>query len=332
MRKIIAVLYRDILNGLRDWLILYLAIAPLLIALIFRLVVPGVSDTNLNLVMKHGEDQQLVSYLDDFAKIEYVDSLEDIEERVLRMDDVFGVMTVDEKVEVITQGNERREMIDALKLLINRHCHSDVEVPINIMISDVGWGESPLKIEGANILILFTSVFGGMLILLNMVDEKMSNTLSSINVSTISRFEFVVGKSILGFILPIVGSIGALLILEFETINIAHLVITLLSIGLTSVVIGFAIGVYNDEPIAAIASMKGVFIPLILSVAGAIYLSDQLQVLLFWSPFYWAYQNINAILLNESSTYLIFRNSFNIFIISLAVFAILRKRIIRGFD
>ncbi len=331
MRKILTIFSRDIKSGIRDWLILYLIIAPIMIAFILSLVIPGVSDTNLNIVMTK-QNNSINEYLNDFANIEYVDSLEKINERVLKMDDVFGLVPSGDSYKIIAQGNENASMTEALQYIIVNHLNKETSIPISVEISDIGWRESPIKLEATSILLLFTSVFGGMLIMLNLVEEKMSNTLNSINVTTVSRLEFVIGKSLLGFIVPIIGSIGAVIILHYTQINYLHLIVTMLALGLTSVVIGFAIGVYNNEPIAAIASMKGVFMPLILSVAGAMFLSDKLQFLLFWSPFYWAYKNIKDLLLYQASLGQIMINNIFILVISCSVFIILRKRISKGFN
>lgn len=46
--------------------------------------------------------------------------------------------------------------------------------------------------------------------------------------------------------------------------------------------------------------MKMLFIPMLGSVFGGMLIADKWQFLLFWSPFYWAYKSMDAMLLNQA--------------------------------
>ena len=91
----------------------------------------------------------------------------------------------------------------------------------------------------------------------------MSNTISAINVSTVTRPEFVIGKGMTGFLIPIIGAFGVMFIMGFEGINYAMFTILLACISLISLIIGFSVGVVNTEPISAVASMKTTFVPVL---------------------------------------------------------------------
>ncbi|MFP4456879.1 MAG: ABC transporter permease [Clostridia bacterium] len=332
MKKILAVFLRDLRSGTRDFIVVLLIVMPFLMALALRIFAPSVGDTNLNLVVYQNESKEVVEFLSLYSNVEKVEKNEQFEERILRKDDVFGVEYDNGKFIITTQGNEIYDMKEALGLLVSRYGNEEVDIPINVEFSDIGWKESPLKLEGANLLIIFNTIFGGMLILLNMVEEKMSNTLNSVSVSSISRVEYLIGKGLLGFIIPIIASIGAVSILDFGTINYPMFILSLISISLISLILGFAIGIHNDEPIAAIASMKIVFVPVFASIFGAMFLSAAWQRVLYWSPFYWAYLSIKAILENEATWSLVLRNSSIIIAITALVFLLLRKRIAKGFS
>jgi ABC-2 type transport system permease protein len=283
--------------------------------------------------MLDNADSKLVDTLSERATILLVDSQEALEERILRLDDVYGVIEQsDGTYNIINQGNEAMPMNDTLRYMINAYSGQSVTLPFEVAFSDIGWMMSPLKLEGGSLLIIFTTVFGGMLILLNLVEEKMSNTLSAINVSPISRTQFVVGKGLLGFMIPIFGGFGSALILGFTEIDFLMYFVSVVSISLISIIIGFSIGVVNNEPISAIASMKIVFVPILASIFGAMFLSDQWQFVLYWSPFYWAYNSIHAILLDEATWGQVLRNSGLIILLTGLVFLGLRKRIQNGLN
>lgn len=330
MRKFLAVISRDIKSGTRDWLIIYLSVAALLIALILKALIPGVNNSALNVVFVENTDADLVAHVKSHATVGMVSDEAALRERIMRMDDVLGVLVDGEHYKIIKQGNEVMPMEETLKFVLNTYRGQAIDLPLQVTFSDIGWEISPLKLEGASLLIIFTTVFGGMLIVLNLVEEKMSNTLSAINVSPISRSVFILGKGALGFAIPIIGSIGSVLILGFSGINYGMFVLSVISIALISIIIGFSIGVVNNEPISAIASMKMVFLPVLASIFGAMFLADKWHFILYWSPFYWAYDSIHAILLNEATWLQIFVNSGIIIGLTGLVFLALRKRIAHG--
>ena len=332
MRKILAIILRDIKSGTRDWMIIYLSLASILIALVLRALIPSVSESTLNVVMLDDSPSAFTSYISDKANVSMVSDLEALEERVLRMDDVLGVVAQGENFEIVKQGNEVIPMEEPLRIILNAYGKTDTQLPLEIKFSDIGWRMSPIKLEGGILLIIFTTVFGGMLILLNLVEEKMSNTLSAINVTPLYRSQFIVGKGLLGFFIPIFGSLCAALILGFGGINIPMFLVSVVAIALISIIIGFSIGVMNDEPISAIASMKLVFFPIMASVFGAIFLPDKWLPILYWSPYYWAYDSIHAILLQEAVWSQILFNAGMILVLTSLVFAALYKRIQRGLN
>lgn len=332
MKKILAIIGRDIKSGLRDWLIVYLCIAALLMAFVLRLFIPTASGSPLHLVVLNETSDDLTHYLKTFAQVTEVKDLDTLNERILRIDDVIGVVELNDTFEIIVQGNETLPLEEVLKKMLNAfYLNLDpIDLPVDISFSDVGWEMSPLKLEGGALLMVFTTVFGGMLIVLNLVEEKMSNTLSAINVTPLFRWQFVIGKGFLGFLLPIFASVSAALILGFSDIHFPMFLLTILSTAFISLIIGFSIGVMNDDPISAMASMKIIFLPIFASVFGAMFLSDAWHVILYWSPYYWSYQSIHLILLNEGTWNEILLHSGIILIITAFVFLLLRPKIKRG--
>lgn len=327
MRRILNIVRRDIKSGTRDWLVIYLAAAPILLALLLKVLIPSVGDSTLNVAVYEDTPPAMISYLKTYAKVTEVD---DLEERVLRMDDVFGLAVDDGKVEIVTQGNEMEGTVELLKTIIGRYNQSAIDLPVQVEFTDIGWVMSPIKLEGANLLIIFNTILGGMLILLNLVEEKMSNTISAINVTPTKRKEFIVGKGLLGFLVTLYGCAAVVIILGFEGINYAMLIVSVFAISFIGAIIGFSIGVTSNEPISAIASMKTVFIPVLASIFGAIYLPAKWMFILYWSPFFWAYDVIKDILLVQATWGQVLMNSGIILVITALVFVGLRKRIVNG--
>lgn len=332
MKNILNILGHDIKSGLRDFMIIFVLIMPLIIAVILNMLTSSISQSTLNVGVDPSIGTEASTYLEKYAKVEHFDNENELRERVSAMDDIYGVIGTEGGYTVIRQGNEKAEMHELLELLLDSMVNEDIEVPLKLTISDIGWKLSPVKQYGGSLLAVFATVMGGMVIMMGLVEEKQENTLSAMNVTPMERWEYVAGKSLLGFILPILHCIGILYILDYGKIDYLQASVIILCIALTSVIIGFVIGVNNDNVIGAISSMKVTFIPLLASVFGAIYLSDKLQFLLYWSPFYWAFIALDAIILQQATWAGIALSSAMILIISLVVFLLLSKKIRRGLN
>lgn len=330
IRRILAITLRDVKSGTRDFLIIYVTIAPFLLALVLKALVPNVGATTIKIAVDNTIDQPMVDYLKDYAQVEVLYDTNEIEKRILKTDDIFGLQKKDEKYKIIQQGNEKQGGLEIVEFIVNDYENKGINLPIDVKISDMGWKLSPLKQQGSNLLIIFISLFGGMIILLNLVEEKMDNTISAMNVSAVSKVEYIIGKGLLGFIIPLIGTFGSIFILGFEGINYGMIAMISLNISLISIIIGFSVGVVNNEPISAISSMKMIFLPVLASVFGGMFLAEKWHFLLYWSPFYWAYRALDAIILNQATWGLVLQSSGIIILITALVFAALSKRIRQG--
>lgn len=171
--------------------------------------------------------------------------------------------------------------------ILYMHLNTDErDLPLEIRFDSIGWSISPLAQYGAISLIIMTTILGGMMIAFNIVEEKQSGTISAVNVSPAGKFEFVAGKSILGFIIPVIQSMGVMLIFKFTGVNLLMLAVIVFCSALVGVILGFVIGIIANDQISAVSSMKLTFLPVTASILGAILLSSKWLPVLYWSPFY----------------------------------------------
>jgi ABC-2 type transport system permease protein len=332
LKRIFAIVSKDIKSGMRSNIMIYIAVAPFLLALALKALIPGAGSATIKVAVPESTDAALIDHLDNYGMVEIIKESGDLEKRILKTDDIFGLISENGEYTIIQQGNESEGTLDTLKYIVSTYENQDVKLPADVVISDIGWGLSPLKLQGAIMLIVFGTVFGGMLIVLSIVEEKMSNTLSAINVSTVSRTEFVVGKGLTGFLVPIAGAYATLLILGFEGIDYGMLTLLILCTAMISIIIGFGIGVVNTEPIGAIAGMKSIFVPVFGSLFGAMFLSSKWQFILYWSPFYWAYKGMDAIILQTATWGQMLLYCGIILFLTAIVFLLLSKRIKQGLN
>ncbi len=265
--------------------------------------------------------------------MELLDSVEDIEERVIKRDNIIGVLH-DNRGEyfILNQGNEPDYVIDYVKNLITFD-HYEIGIEDSMAeIVDYGRDIPPLKKLMVNVAIIFTSVLGGMIIALNIVEEKTDNTISAIHLSPVSRLGFIAGKSLIGVFIPVVGTFLLLLITGFRDINYFHAFLMVTTTCIISILVGFIEGINNDDVMTAAGNMKMLFLPLFGSIAGAELLGDKWQPLFYWVPFYWSYKGNNLVLSNSGSWLDIIKYSGIVLGISVFVFLALAPRIRKGLE
>ena len=124
--------------------------------------------------------------------------------------------------------------------------------------------------------------------------------------------------------------LGILLILNYGPIDYVKAAVVILALALTSVIVGFAIGIRTDNVIGAISGMKMMFVPILASVFGAIYLKESLHFLLYWSPFYWAFRAMDRIILQTATWQAVLLPTGIILLISTVVMLLMAKRIRQG--
>ena len=331
-RRIWTIFKRDLKVNSKDFISLYIMVIPILYAVLINLFSPRINDTTINLALIEGENQDQVEYFQQFAKVELFENEEEIKERVERRDAMIGIIPENGDYYIMTQGDEVEGMVEYAKLL-----NSFYELGINIEDSNselIEFGRTvpPLKKTLVNTSILFISILGGMLIALNIVEEKVDNTLSAVNLTPTSRMTFVLGKSVMGVLLSVFGSIALIFITGFGNVNIVQLVLVILITSILSILVGFIQGLTNKDIISAAGSIKLLFLPLIAGVLAIEMLGDKWQKFFYWNPFYWAYKG-NDVILSQSGTWVqILMYSGIVLLLSGIVYLFLAPKIRKGLE
>ena len=169
-----------------------------------------------------------------------------------------------------------------------------------------------------------------MLIAISIVEEKAENTISAINVTPISQTVFVVGKSLFGGTVAMLGIIGAVLITGYYDINWLMIILVGVTSMVLSLVVGFLQGLTSGDIMEAASNVKMLFLPIAGSIAGYELLSDRWQWTMYWSPFYWAYKANTAILSKTADWGTVLLATGMVIVLSLVVFLAARPKIRKG--
>lgn len=330
LKRILIITARDIKSGFRDLMVVFIIIIPFLLAFALSLFVPSAGAATYQYAVEESLGSEIIEYLSHIGNIEVMGDRKSIQQRVLQNDDIVGILENNGQYEVILEGNEKFEADEITQQVLTHFQYRDRDLPLAIRFSDIGWKLSPLAQYGAISLIIMTTALGGMMIAFNIVEEKQSGTISAVNVSPASRLEFVAGKSLMGFVIPVIQSIGVMLIFKFTAVNFAMLILVVLCSSLVGIMIGFVIGMIANDQISAVSNMKMTFLPITASVLGAILLPEKWLPALYWSPFYWTFAAVNDLVLNQAAWGRILLDCGAILLLAFIVFLLLGKRIQKG--
>ena len=299
IKKLFIIFKKDFLSARRDAMATYMMVVPLILAVGITLFAPGLNDTTVNLAMLKSDDIEHIEYMERFSKVELFNNLDEVERRVEKRDDIVALMPKGNGYEIILQGNES-EIVEEYAVLLNTLYElGATEEETTAQLISFDRTVPPLKTMLVVMLISMTIMLAGMLIAINIVEEKAENTINAINVTPVSQTAFVVGKSLFGGTVAMVGIIGAVLITGFYDINWFMIVLVGLTSLILSLVVGFLQGISSADVMEAASNVKMIMIPIAGSIAGYELLADNWQWTMYWSPFYWAYK-ANILILSKT--------------------------------
>jgi len=330
INKIFVIFKRDLLSSRRDAMATYIIVIPLILAVGITLFAPGLNDTTVKLAMLKSDDIEHIEYMEQFSKVELFSSMDEIERRVEKRDDIAAIVPSSNSYEIILQGNES-EIVEEYAVQLNTLYElGATEEETTAQLISFGRTVPPLKAKLVNMLIAMTIMLAGMLIAMSIVEEKAENTINAINVTPISQTGFVIGKSLLGGAAALLGIIGSVLITGFYDINWFMIVLVGLTSMILSLVVGFLQGLSSEDVMEAAGSVKLLFLPIAGSIAVYEFLADKWQWTMYWSPFYWAYKANNLILSKTADWGTVLLSTAMVLGLSLIVYFVALPKIRKG--
>lgn len=298
--KILHVFRRDLKVSLRQFITVWIMLAPLVLALIIRLATPGILDTPLSLAVLDGEDSQRLDWLAPYVQLERFGSRQQLERRVLQRDDVLGLLPSPEGGrQLVAQGNEPEGLQEGIQMLLQLQQAGGDPAEARVRFHSFGRSASPLKVTLTTTLLLLSTILSGMVITTHIVEERADRTLQAIRVTPTRLSSFVIGKSLLGVAYTLVSALLCVWIAGFPGISLWQLLLIALSSSLISFLVGFLTGLSSDDFITAMAGLKMIMIPALAPVLAIELLSDRWQWAFYWSPFYWAYEGMKGLLTQQ---------------------------------
>jgi len=193
MKKIFALYAKDIKNALRDKLFQFMLIAPFILIILAKVLIPSLEGVNVNLITDKSLEQSSLERLKELSVVQVVESEEQIKKLVEDFDDKIGITKNENGYKIILQGNEA-EGLKNFAYNIIYSLGKDTSYDLGVKSVSLGNKRSQLKEILTAGLILFTVAISGMCMGLTVVDDKESQMIKALAVSPVSMSQYVLSK------------------------------------------------------------------------------------------------------------------------------------------
>jgi len=324
----------------------YIAIVPLLIIVVLRFFLPDMDSTTSTIAVvtegSHAVKQEVIDELESFAKVIKYDDIEGMEQKLRGTGSAEGLYWDPEKEQYVSvlERNIKKNTIFSTGARMVRQYYVKANYPERTRTNTFTYGVpeelsdrsevSPVATMGGSIYIMFMVFIGSFIIGLGIVNDKELGTNQALKITPLTKSEYFIGKSIFPFLIQLFYAIVALLILGLMHVNILQVyIVVVTSFGIT-LLIGLLIGAlaHNENEAIGIGKLLGML--LMLSILGGTLLPDKWQWVVYWTPFYWVFDILEAVF-TETGTWIdfIWKNAVMIGTTSLYFF-LLRKPITKG--
>jgi len=330
MRRIFNIFKRDLSGSLRDSLLLYMIAAPVILALVLRFFIAGADAAALQFAVDKNVEGEIIEELRKYGRVEVFDDEKGVEKRIWGADDVAGIIKDGDEYKIILEGNESGDTKELTQMIMQDILyHKDTGV--NFIVKDLGRKNSPVAVVEAASLFLMLFALCGAVIGFNIIEEKESQTLSALSVTPMKGYEYIIGKSLIGILMPLALGYVLIWLLGIKNVDSEKLFLMTLCGTIIAVLVGFIVGSLSGNQIAGIANLKVLGIILSGSVVGALMLPEGKQFLLYWIPTYWSFKGFYGTFIgNISWRQIIIYNAWAVGL-SIFIFSLLKRKGVMNF-
>lgn len=293
MKAIISLMRQDLATALRDNIILYMIISPLLLALLVKLFLPSVEITGMSMAVSRQVDEQLISSLEDYAVVELFDSVDQVTARVEQNDAVSGLIVHNGELVLLFEGNEPQAIIESGQAVLA--AVTAAEKLVIFESRSVGESSSLFRQILVLSLIMLALMLGGVASGFNIIDEKETRAVSAIAVSPLGQRRYMVARTLGAVVITYLVTTGTALILVGPAVDYLLLAASIAASVLIIAAITLIVGGFANNQISAIAVIK-VLMPLYMAVPiTSLFVPERWQAIFYPLPNYWQFQMIRSL-------------------------------------
>jgi len=290
MNRIISMLKIDFRLMFRDMIVLYMALGPLLLALVLLAVMGGVGKTVITYAVTPDVPPEVLRNLNSMADVQKYRNYGEIQFRVERADSAAGVYMKDGQPALLLEGNEPEEFKTNSSLLLSRAIAGDLPAFDSLSVQSTG----SIATEIAFTMLLLLSVFlGGAVSGFNIVAERESGAIRALAISPLTLNSYLLARTALALLLSLVNVALCSVILGKGGHLMPLMLATLASTPICGLV-ALALGGTSANQIAATGTIKLLLPACMIVPISSVFVPEGLKFLYWWIPVYWQYEALAA--------------------------------------
>lgn len=295
MRRIVSLMKFDVTNALRDSMVIYILVAPLLLAGGLRLFLPSFEGAEVTYAVESRPGDPIAERLEEYGRVEPYESADEVRERVLATDDIGGFVLRPESeygYAIVLEGNEGEEAEALMRSVLLAATSPGGGAELTVTRADT---RSPFTEYASVGLVMLASLIGGLAVSFAMIDEKEQNVTRAFTVTPLTGFDYFAARGVLaalaGFGIATVGH----LILVGTTVPIGGFALALLVSAPMPLVVALLVGGIAKNQIQAIAALKVVMMVYLTVPFVSIAVPRGWHWLFYVFPNYWMFRSFENI-------------------------------------
>ena len=297
VKRILNLLHQDWTNALRDNILLYMLIAPILLAIGARFFLPSLNQNQYTFAVQPDIDSQLMERLNQIGILEVLDSADLVKERVLRNDDVPGLIVVNGEPTLIMEGNEGEEA-RTLQTVFEQALSGETVAEFTLTQTATS-SRSLLKEYGAIIFILMNTLLGSLMMAFNIIEDKESKAMRALGVSPLSMLEMTIARGLFALGISLIMVLISTTLLLGTQINYGLLIIGIFFSIALPILSGYVIGGVADSQLKAIAILKFYFLVYLTLPIITIFIPQKSHFFFYWLPNYWMWRTFEQLFIGD---------------------------------
>jgi ABC-2 type transport system permease protein len=294
--RIASLMRQDLTNSLRDNILLYMIFGPVLLALGARLFLPGLDQTRLTIAVTPDLPAPLVQRLQLIGQVQVLADAPALRERVLRSDDVVGIVLNGGAAQIVLEGNEAQG-VQALTGIVAQALNG--EQVARYQHTRLAEARSLLTEYAAIMFVMIGSLLGALVMAFNMIEDKETRAVRALGVSPLSMFEFTLARGLFALALSLVLALASTFILLGAQVNYGLLVVAFLFSAGLPILTGYVIGGLADNQLKAIAILKFYMLAYLTLPIISAFVPRAWHVAFYPLPNYWMWQAFENVIIGQ---------------------------------
>ncbi|MFP4443225.1 MAG: ABC transporter permease [Spirochaetia bacterium] len=299
LKRIYTFLKQDLVNSLRDNILLYMIIAPILLSFGAKLFMPQVAHTTARIVVSDNVPEEVRARIGQYAEVTVLPGPEQVVERVKASDDVGGVISESGSYRVIMEGNESADAEEVARIILSRALAGETAGEYTYL--KAGDRDSSLIQYTTVLLIMMGALIGGLVASFNMIEEKENRAVKAAAVSPLRTGEYALSRGLFALLVSLIITVFSTLILT-GTESLGDVLLAFLFTAPVPLILALIVGGFADNQIKALAILKILLIVYLTIPVVSIFVAEKWQFFFYPLPNYWAFKVFESVLVEGAET------------------------------